>query len=553
MQMAPFRADRFRPLAFLLLSAALASAAPQVSPEACPNVICRIVTYGRSDDLRWPDFADYRSRLTAFYARSYSPAWLENNKPTAKALAMIALLKAADLRGLKPEDYDAGLWEGRIAHLERSEFDVSLTVCVMRFLADLHFGKANPGFFHLDPKVLDFDIPVFLRTKLMESDDPNALITAEVEPPFEGYKRGEKTLRDYLVKARESEAKLSDGAATIEPGRPYSELQPLAQRLRQLGDLPDSGVPLENSKAYRGTLVEAVKHFQSRHGLDPDGRIGKATIEQLNVPLTQRVLQLRLTLERWRWIPHSFSQPPIVVNIPEFTLRALNSAYETELEMRVVVGSAYENETPVFAADLTHVTFRPYWNVPRSILENEMEPELAEDRSYLATHRYQLLNAADRVVPTSSGLTDAMLLGLRTGRYRIRQMPGPDNALGLIRFGLPNAHNVYLHATPSGALFAKSRRDFSHGCVRVEHPVPLAEWCLRETDGWNRAKILTAMHGSKTFQVDLKKPIPVLLVYATAIALRNGEVHFASDIYHQDLLLENRLAEGYPSRTTLDR
>jgi murein L,D-transpeptidase YcbB/YkuD len=551
--MGPFCADQFRPLVFLVLSAVLASAELHVSPNACPNVICRIVSYGRIDDMRWPDFADFRSRLIAFYAPSYTLAWLENDKPTGKALAMIALLKAADLKGLKPEDYDAGLWEERIEHLQRSEFDLSLTVCLMRYLADLHFGKANPGFSHLDPKVLDFDIPVFLRTELMQSADPNALITAEVEPPFEGYKRAEKALRDYLVKARTQETELSGLAATIEPGQPYLELPLLVRRLSELGEVSQDGVLSETSQTYGVHLVEAVKHFQSRHGIDPDGRIGKATIEQLNVPLAQRVLQLRLTLERWRWLPHSFAQPPIVVNIPEFTLRVLDHAYETELEMRVVVGSAYENETPVFSADLTHVTVRPYWNVPRSILENEMEPELQEDRSYLASHRYQLLNAADRVVPTPNGLTDAMLTGLRTGRYRIRQMPGPDNALGLIRFGLPNAHNVYLHATPSETLFAKSRRDFSHGCVRVERPVQLAEWCLRETDGWTRAKILSAMHGNKTFQVDLARPIPVLLVYATAVVLRNGEVHFAPDIYHQDFLLKNRLLEGYPSRTTLDR
>ena len=550
--MGRFRANPFRPLAFLLLWVTLAPAKLQIAPEPCPNFICRIVAYGRIGDLRWPDFVDCRSRLTAFYAPKYAAAWSENDKPTAKALAMIELLKAADLKGLKPEDYDADRWDERIAHLERSQFDVSLTVCLMRYLADLHFGKANPGFFHLDPKQQDFDIPTFLRTRLMESAHPNAVIAAEVEPPFDGYKRAQNTLEKYLGLARETQPRLTDITATIEPGQSYSELQLLAQRLRQLGDLPSEKILPENSTVYRGFVCEAVKQFQLRHGLDPDGRIGKATIEQLNVPLTQRVLQLRLALERWRWVPHSFPHPPIVVNIPEFTLRALSSAYETELEMKVVVGSAYENETPVFAANLTHVTFRPYWNVPRGILVNEMGPELSKDRSYLATHRYQLVNAAERVIPTPNGLTDGMLEGLRMGRYRIRQMPGPDNALGLIRFGLPNAHNVYLHGTPSQSLFAKSRRDFSHGCVRVERPVQLAEWCLRDTDSWTSAKILAAMHGAKTFDVDVKTPIPVLLVYATAIVLQSGVVRFVADIYHQDALLENRLAEGYPSRISAD-
>jgi murein L,D-transpeptidase YcbB/YkuD len=179
-----------------------------------------------------------------------------------------------------------------------------------------------------------------------------------------------------------------------------------------------------------------------------------------------------------------------------------------------------------------------------------MAARLAADRDYLAVHRYQIVNASEKVIPIPGGLSDAVLKRLLDGRYLIRQMPGPDCALGLIRFGIPNEHNVYLHDTPSQTLFAKSRRDFSHGCVRVEHPVQLAEWCLRETGRWPEARIRAAMHGARTFQVNLKNPVPVLLIYETAIVQRNNELRFTLDIYHQDALLENRLARGYPSRTT---
>jgi len=536
-------------LAVLLLAGSLAGA-QTVAADACPNVICKIIARGRLAEMQWPDFADFRTRLTAFYAPAYAPAWLSDNKPTANALAMIEILKAAELKGLKPEDYDAGLWDERVAHLDRFQFDVELTVCLMRYLADLHFGKDNPGFYHLDPKNQDFDIPVFLRTKLMQCADPKALLTKEVEPPFESYQLTEKVLADYLAMAREPEVKLSDLTATVEPASAYPEASLLAQRLRQLRDLPAAPAASETSQIYGDALVEAVKHFQARHGLEPDGRLGKATLEALNTPLAQRVLQLRLALERWRWLPHSFAHPPIMVNIPEFTLRTLNKAFETYLEMKIIVGSAYENETPVFQANLAYITFRPYWNVPTSILENEMAPKLAADRDYLATHRYQVVNAADNVIPIPDGLTDVVLKRILAGRYRIRQMPGPDCALGLIRFGIPNEHNVYLHDTPSQTLFAKSRRDFSHGCVRVERPAQLAEWCLRDTGRWPQSRIRAAMHGARTFQVNLKRPIPVLLIYETGIVERNGEVHFTLDIYHQDALLENRLARGYPSRNT---
>lgn len=413
-------------VAVFLLAASLACALP-VDSESCSNILCKIVSRDRLSDLTWPDFADYHSRLLAFYAPEYSPAWLENGQPTAKALTMIALLKGADLKGLKPEDYDASLWDKRISNLpvDHSEFDVELTVCLMRYLADLHYGKASPGFFHLDPKYQDFDIPTFLRSKLMRSANPEALLAAEVEPPFEGYKRAEQILPQYLAMAREPETKLSDITATIEPGSEYSELPLLAQRLRELADLPAGETLAPDTQVYQDFMVDAVKHFQLRHGLEPDGRIGKATLEQLNTPLSQRVLQLRLSMERWRWIPHTFAHPPIVVNIPEFMLRTLNKSYETDLEMKVVVGSAYETQTPVFSANLTQITFRPYWNVPQSILENEMAPKLAADRDYLSVHRYQVVNAAERVIPIPAGLTDSVLKGILDGRYRIRQIPAP--------------------------------------------------------------------------------------------------------------------------------
>ncbi len=539
----------FRLLALFGMLAALVPA-QSIQSEACPTSLCRLVAHGRAPDLRFPDFVDFRSLLVAFYAPSYSAVWLTENGPTPQALAMIAILKAAAVKGLKPEDYDADLWDEQIAHLDRSQFDVCLTVSVMRYLADLHFGKANPGFFHLDPEYHDFDIAAFLKLKLLGAHDPAALIAEEVEPPYKGYKRSQNALADYLARSNQPEVKVPGVLATIEPGTRYSGVRVLAQRLQQLGDLPKDAAISQNSEVFAGVLVEAVKHFQARHGLEPDGRLGKATVEQLNVPLSQRVEQLRLALERWRWVPHALGHPPIVVNIPEFTLRTLDAAYETDLEMKVVVGSSYDNQTPVFSADLGYLTFRPYWNVPRSILENEMLPKLEKERDYLAIHRYEVVNAADKVVPAPHGLTDEILRRLSSGKYRIRQMPGPNCALGLLRFGIPNAHNVYLHDTPSHELFARARRDFSHGCVRVERPVQLAEWTLRETDSWTAAKIRVAMHGTKTFQVDLKNPIPVLLVYATAIAMRNGEVHFTPDIYNQDALLENQLAQGYPSRTT---
>jgi murein L,D-transpeptidase YcbB/YkuD len=300
-----------------------------------------------------------------------------------------------------------------------------------------------------------------------------------------------------------------------------------------------------DSTAYTGALVNAVKHFQVRHGLDPDGRLGKGTLTELNAPLANRIQQLQLTLERWRWVPHNFPRPPIVVNIPEFELRALGASFRTELEMKVVVGRAYHHQTPVFAANMKQVIFRPYWNVPLSIQRAELVPKLDRDSSYLMKNRYEVVTPQGKVV--TNGIVDQPTLAqLRSGTLRIRQTPGPENALGLVAFMFPNEYDVYLHGTPAMELFAKSRRDFSHGCIRAENPQELAAWVLRNQPEWTPQKISAAMNGSKTIYLSLEQPIPVLIVYATAVVLANGEVRFFEDIYQQDAELAALLAKGYP-------
>jgi murein L,D-transpeptidase YcbB/YkuD len=321
----------------------------------------------------------------------------------------------------------------------------------------------------------------------------------------------------------------------------------LGNALRLLGDLPKNVSVPPDLNIYSGPLVDAVRHFQMRHGLDPDARIGKATFAQINTPLSDRIRQLQLTLERWRWMPHGFPQPPIVINIPEFVLRATNDSYRTELQMKVVVGAAYRHQTPAFLAYLKEVVFRPYWNVPLSIQRAELVPKLDKDGAYLAKNRYEVVTPQNTFV--SNGIVDqATLAQLRAGKLRIRQIPGPENALGLVAFRFPNEHDVYLHGTPATQLFAKSRRDFSHGCIRAEHPQQLADWVMRNQPEWTPDRIAEAMNGEKTIHVRLERPIPVLIVYATAIVLESGEARFFEDIYGQDATLAKTLeSRGKPT------
>lgn len=261
--------------------------------------------------------------------------------------------------------------------------------------------------------------------------------------------------------------------------------------------------------------------------------------------LAQQVRKLQLTLERWRWVPRSFSRPPIVVNIPEFRLRAYDDQYHPVLEMKVVVGKAYHHKTPVFSNAMTHVIFRPYWDVPLSIQRAELVPKLEKDPNYLAANDYQIVNARRQVI-ASSTLTPEMLDQLRSGELAIRQIPGDKNALGPVKFLFPNEYNVYLHGTPAKALFLRSRRDFSHGCIRVEKPEELAAWVLRGVPGWDMEHILAAEKGSDSHQVNLDQPIPVLILYGTAVVPENGEAQFFDDIYGYDAELAQLLDHGYP-------
>jgi murein L,D-transpeptidase YcbB/YkuD len=319
----------------------------------------------------------------------------------------------------------------------------------------------------------------------------------------------------------------------------------LTRLLKLVGDLPaEANVPAD-SQIYEGALVDAVKIFQHRHGRDPSGRIDAQTLVDLNVPLSRRVEQMRLTLERWRWMPDSYQKSPIVANIPEFRLRAYDKDFNIAVTMNVVVGKSYGHNTPVFNDTMKYVVFRPYWEVPYSITRAELIPHILRDPDYLAKKGFEVVDSRQTVVAEGT-VTSEELTQLRAGKLFIRQKPGPTNALGRVKFLFPNSYNVYMHDTPSPEFFAKSRRDFSHGCIRLERPADLALWVLRDNPGWTAERIRAAMDGATSQQVNLVHPIPVLILYATVIVLEDGLVHFYDDIYGHDASLEKVLAKGYP-------
>jgi L,D-transpeptidase YcbB len=517
-----------------------------------------IIQSGNLSDLRWLDFSDYDKHVQKFYeSYGYSLPWISGMQPTAQAQQLISVLLNAEQKGLAAEDYDGPRWGDRLAKLKRTvvqpseadavRFDAALTVCVMRYISDLHIGRVNPKHFNfgLDVEAKKYDLPDFVRENVVDSLDVAAAL-AKVEPPYPGYQRTIQALHSYLEFAKEYGGnELPAIQKTIAPGDSYSGVPQLIKLLRLVGDLPaDASVPAGGT-VYQARLADAVKSFQRRHGRTADGRITAQTLADINVPLTNRIRQMQLTLERWRWLPVALHSAPVVANIPEFRLRAYDENYKVALSMNVVVGKAYDHDTPVFSDIMQYVVFLPYWNVPYSISKAEFLPRVARDPDYLAKKGFEVVNNRQDVV-TSGGVTGDILEQLRAGKLYLRQMPGPKNSLGLVKFIFPNSSNVYMHDTPAQEFFAKSRRDFSHGCIRLEKPADLAVWVLHKNPGWDMDRVRAAMNGTPNQQVNLAHPIPVLIVYGTAVVTEDGIVHFYDDIYGHDAALEKALAQGYP-------
>jgi murein L,D-transpeptidase YcbB/YkuD len=504
--------------------------------------------------MRWPDFRDYRPSVQEFYAAdSYAPVWVQGGRVTPRGLELIQAFKDAWQKGLEPEDYDASRWDARRQGLERpaadpAETDVALTVSAMRYISDLHVGRINPQRVNFEQSVEQkkYDLAEFLRTRVLASDN-TAAVLASLEPPFPGYRRTEQALVRYVQLAREDNAEqLPVPAKPLEPGQPYAGSARLSRLLHLLGDLPSGADSGAATPLYDTALAAGVKRFQRRHGLDDDGRLGPTTVKELNVPLTQRVRQLQLALERWRWAPSEFSSPPIIVNVPDFRLRALDAGNTVAMDMRVVVGKAMHTETPVFSGDMSYIVFRPYWVVPPGIMRRQIIPSIQRNRNYIAANRYEVTTRDGKVV-TSGEISDEVLAALKSGKLMVRQRPGPKNALGLVKLMFPNEHSVYLHSTPSTELFARARRDFSSGCIRVEKPAELSVWVLRDNPGWTLERVQQAMQsGPDNVTVRLARRTPVFIVYGTAIAYPDGEVHFYDDLYGHDARLEEALSKRYP-------
>ena len=352
-------------------------------------VLHAIVDSGRNADLRWPDFTPYKTEIAKLYeASGYSLLWVQNLHVRPQGQAVIALLQNADSKGLDPEDYDGSRWQGRLLKLAQNptepdliSFDTALTVSAMRYIRAIHCGRANPKEFKFQLDMGGEPLPLaeFIQTQVVNAGDPAAEIQ-KLEPPFLGYRKLLALLPVYEGYANQVEGeKLPTITKTVRPGQPYAGVVQLGRFLQIIGDIP-SGVQLDpNATVYQGPIVDGVKHYQDRHGESPTGNLDARTIHELNTPPAVRIRQIKLTLERWRWLPHSFPQPPVVVNLPEYRVRAMNPDGTVAFYKNVIIGKAYGHKSPIFEKEIQYVVFRPYWDVTPGIQRSEIVPHIEKD------------------------------------------------------------------------------------------------------------------------------------------------------------------------------
>jgi murein L,D-transpeptidase YcbB/YkuD len=460
----------------------------------------------------------------------FQPAWTDR----AMVDQLLEGIRSAAGHGLDPDDYHLEAISSRLAAGDwqsadpaaRAELDLLLTDSLARLAFTLHFGK-------LDPEQLD---PVWNLSRQWNGADPVGLFEStlrsgrireflEASPPrYPFYAR----LREALAKYRAIEAAggwptVAEGE-TLKPGASDPRVPVLRRRLEIEGDLDSTQAADPNR--YDAAVEAAVRRFQERTGLDPDGALGKRTTAELNLPVGHRIDQLRASLERARWVFRDVEENLLLVDIAGFKLHLFRDGEEIWVT-RVQVGKPYTS-TPIFKAAMTHLVFNPTWTVPPGILNKEVLPAVRRDPSYLGAHNMSVVRSDGSVVDPST--VDW------SGRfpYSIRQEPGPKNSLGRVKFMFPNEYFVYLHDTPSKQLFDRADRAFSHGCIRVEDPLRLAELVLAGTEGWDRAAIDRVVESQQTTTVFLQKHLTVMLLYFTAEVTRLGTVLFSEDIYERD-------------------
>ena len=524
-------------LLVLCISACMADS-PDSAETAAPLLQSRMVQLGDHGSLELEGAViTSKQFLPEFYKqRDYQLAW-SSHMDNARALADRIL--ASHQEGLVPADYHAAgiqqllaaASDSKLSDVQRVDLDIMLSEALARYAYHLRFGKVNPekldadwnmqrSFKGQDPLV---ELQGVIDSKAFDAQLDARITQLPVYPQLRG------ALAKYVAIGAAGGWPAIPAGPTLKPGMQDERVPLVRQRLRATDDLSVE-TAVDDPLEFDAALQAAVVQFQLRHGLDTDGFIGKGTLAAMNVPVAARIDQIRVNLDRARWVSQDIPETFVIVDIAGFNARLFRDGVVVWDEP-AQVGKPYRS-TPVFREDMTYLELNPTWTIPPTILANDILPKVKKDPAYLQKKHMQLLTRDGKVVDPAS--IDWSSMSARGFPYIIRQTPGPHNALGRVKFMFPNPHFVYLHDTPHQALFSRSSRAFSSGCIRVNNPYLLAELLLQDEDNWNREKIVAAVDTVKQQRVSLPGPVPVLLLYWTVNIGADGTVYFRDDIYQRD-------------------
>jgi L,D-transpeptidase YcbB len=466
---------------------------------------------------------------------------------------LLRAIRDSEADGLDPRDYHLAILEQLRRELEatstpnptlQADFDILLTDALVRLGYHYMFGKVDPE--RLDPawnmsrEIIGFD-PASLIQRALDADTIyQAIDNAKPQHPL--YAGLKTTLAQYhRIKAAGGWPQIPAGP-TLKLGVHDERVSILRRRLLVTGDLTPRSAP--GVQSFDQGLLEGVKAFQRRHGLSADGAVGSGTLAVLNVPVEERIQQLRVNLERGRWLLHQFGRTYIVVNVAGYHAHYVKDG-KILWQGRAQVGKPFR-QTPSFKADMTYVVFNPTWTVPPTILTQDYLPVLKQDPGYAQRKGLKVIDRAGRAI--DSWQVDWSRYSPNHSPYLLRQEAGPRNALGRVKFIFPNDHAIFLHDTPNQALFDKNERAFSSGCIRVEHAMDLAYLLLNDEGTWNWKAIDRVLELGKTRNVFLEEPIPVFLLYWTAWVDVDGQVNFRPDLYARDTPVQKGLASDFRFR-----
>ena len=496
--------------------------------------------------------------IPSFYKqRQYYPLWIGNSSKTFLIDELLEEIKTCIEDGLTPENYHLKTIENLLKTVNNenqkhlpgyyetaADLDILLTDAFLLLSSHLLSGRVNPETIHVEWQAFSPDVDL---ANVLDEAVKNRTIRASLQnlsPPHSEYKNLKTALEKYRTLSEQQELPGVSNGMTLRYGDSNRRVGALRNRLFFWGDIEK--LETSNSNFFDVDLEKAVKGFQQRHGLTPDGLAGNETIAALNISAKSRVRQIELNLERWRWLPRDLGTRFILVNIADFKLTVTENS-QPIMEMKVVVGKPYR-KTPVFSKKMQYLVLNPFWNVPTKLALEDLAPKLCATPEYIEQHEFKVfqnwLAGSPEIDPASVNWCD--LTPTSGFPYKLQQASGPYNPLGRIKFIFPNKYSVYLHDTPNKSLFDKALRNFSSGCIRVEKPYDLAEYLLRSEPEWTKEVISKFIESGNQKTLFLSQQIPVHLVYLTAWADAKGIVHFRNDIYEQDKALDTALNERPP-------